>query len=51
MKKLRNLLVAAPIAGVLAITGLAAGTQTADALVTAADNCKEIGRASRRERV
>lgn len=40
MKRLRNLLVAAPIAGVLAVTGLAAGTQPADAFVTASDYCQ-----------
>ena len=40
MKRLRNLLVAAPIAGVLAVTGLAAGTQPADAFVTVSDYCQ-----------
>lgn len=40
MKRLRNLLVAAPIAGVLAVTGLAAGMQPAAAFVTPTDYCQ-----------
>jgi hypothetical protein len=40
VKRLRNLLVAAPIAGVLAVTGLAAGAQPADAFVTVSDYCQ-----------
>jgi glucose dehydrogenase len=39
MARLRHALMALPIAATLAVSGLAGGTQTADAFVTASDMC------------
>jgi hypothetical protein len=39
MRKLRTACMTIPIAAILAVTGLAGGTQKADALVTSADYC------------
>jgi hypothetical protein len=39
MRKLRTACMTIPIAAILGVTGLAGGTQKADALVTSADYC------------